>query len=93
VWAPLTEEAIFRGALYRHLRGRAGTAVCTIATALVFGLMHGYALPLLIPIITLGVIFALMREWRGSLVASITAHFLHNATVLTFGILMFQAMK
>lgn len=83
MWAPLVEETIFRGALYRQLRARwpwiAGAAV----TALAFGAMHGYAIPLLFPVMGLGFGFALLREWRGSTIASMTGHCIHNAGALT----------
>jgi membrane protease YdiL (CAAX protease family) len=81
VWAPLCEESIFRGALYRHMRGRAGIVVCAIGSALIFGLCHQYGPVLVFPVVILGVNFALLREWRGSLIAPITAHALHNGTV------------
>ena len=81
IWAPLCEESIFRGALYRHLRGRAGIVVSAIASAFIFGLSHAYGPILVFPVVMLGVTFALMREWRGSLIAPMTAHALHNATV------------
>lgn len=93
LWAPLVEETMFRGALYRHLRGRLGVLFSTAITAGVFGFMHGYSLPMILPVATLGVVFALMREWRGSLIVSMVAHFIFNATQLTLGILMNQAMK
>lgn len=93
IWAPFVEESIFRGALYRHLRGRVGLAIAVPVVAIMFGFMHGYPLPLLLPVIALGGTIALMREWRGSLIAPITGHFLHNATVLTFGVLFAEAMK
>jgi len=89
IWAPLCEESIFRGALYRHFRGRAGIVVSTIGTALVFGSLHRYGPVLVFPVVMMGVTFALMREWRGSLIAPVTAHAMHNATVmiLAFSIL------
>jgi membrane protease YdiL (CAAX protease family) len=36
----------------------------------------------------LAVVFSLLREWRGSLVPSITAHALHNAFITTLLILI-----
>jgi membrane protease YdiL (CAAX protease family) len=30
--------------------------------------------------------FAFMREWRGSIIAPMTAHFLHNFTMLTIAL-------
>jgi membrane protease YdiL (CAAX protease family) len=83
LWAPIVEEAIFRGALYRHLRGWWHWLPAGIVTALGFGLMHGYPLILLGPVIALGFGFAMIREWRGSLIASMTAHAIHNAATLT----------
>ncbi len=86
VWAPIVEETVFRGSLFRHLRSRVGLVLAAIGSALVFGLMHGYEILALSPVIALGFVFALMREWRGSLVAPVTAHAIHNAC--TLGILL-----
>jgi membrane protease YdiL (CAAX protease family) len=96
-WAPLVEEVVFRGALYRHLRGSwrgvGGVVVSAGVTALVFGIAHGYEWMLLGPVIVLGFNFALMREWRGSLIAPIFAHFMHNATVLVLVIGLFSMLR
>jgi membrane protease YdiL (CAAX protease family) len=93
VWAPVVEEAVFRGAFYRHVRGITGPFVAALLTAVGFGLMHGYDLLQLLPVMTLGFVFALMREWRGSLIPSMTAHFLNNAVVLGLVLLLFSALK
>jgi membrane protease YdiL (CAAX protease family) len=90
LWAPLVEEAMFRGALYRQLRSWWHWLPAGLVTALGFGLMHGYPLLLLGPVIALGFGFALLREWRGSLIASMTAHCVHNTMVIT---LVLVAMK
>lgn len=82
VWAPIVEESIMRGALYRHLRSRLHWLLVAPLTALFFGLMHGYAIFLLLPVITLGFNFALIREWRGSIIGCMVAHALHNGAVL-----------
>ncbi|MBS0198020.1 MAG: CPBP family intramembrane metalloprotease [Planctomycetes bacterium] len=89
VWAPFVEESLFRGALYRHLRGRRHFLIAAVVSAFAFGIMHGYDTFLLLPVMTLGFVFALMREWRSSLIGSMVAHSLHNATVLT---LLFLAL-
>lgn len=81
VWAPLCEESIFRGALYRHLRGRFGVVVSALGAAFLFGLSHNYGPVLVFPVVALGFTFCMLREWRGSLIASMTAHSMHNATV------------
>ncbi len=92
IWAPLAEESIFRGCLYRHLRGRLGIVLSSVLVALVFGFMHGYGVLFVPPVIALGFAFSIMREWRGSIIAPVTAHLLHNATLMTFMILMTRLM-
>lgn len=78
VWAPINEELLFRGGLYRHFRGILPVLLAAPISAVLFGFMHGYDPLLLLPVMTLGFNFALMREWRGNIVASMTAHALHN---------------
>jgi membrane protease YdiL (CAAX protease family) len=92
IWAPLVEETIFRGCFYRHLRARMGIIICAILSAVVFGVMHGYEFMLLGPVIALGFNFALMREWRDSLIGPIAAHALHNGTVLIIAIVAMNQM-
>lgn len=93
VWAPLVEETVFRGSLYRHLRSRLGVLTAAALTALAFGVAHGYEWLMLGPVIAIGFNFSLMREWRGSLIGPITAHCLHNATVLLLVIGLFTMLK
>ncbi|HZW09667.1 MAG TPA: CPBP family intramembrane glutamic endopeptidase, partial [Phycisphaerales bacterium] len=92
VWAPIMEETIFRGGLYRHMRGRVGVAPAALLTALLFAFLHSYGPLMTGPLIALGFTFALIREWRGSLVASMTAHCLHNATVTTISLIALRAL-
>lgn len=93
IWAPIVEETVFRGALFRHLRSRTGVLAAAVISALAFGIMHGYELLMLLPVISLGFIFALMREWRGSLVPSVVAHSLHNATLMLMLVLVLCAAR
>jgi membrane protease YdiL (CAAX protease family) len=83
IWAPLIEETVFRGALMRHLTSRMHWLVAAALTAAVFGAIHPYLLLGIVPVAFLGFVFALMRRWRGSLIASMTAHALHNGTIGT----------
>jgi membrane protease YdiL (CAAX protease family) len=92
-WAPIVEEAIFRGALYRHLRSSMHWVFAALLSATLFAFMHSYGPLMVTPIIALGFMFAFMREWRGSLIASMTAHFLHNFTLVAFMILFVQLIK
>lgn len=93
VWAPIVEECIFRGCLYRHVRSRVGVLLAALMTAGAFAFMHGYAVMLLLPVFTIGLIFAFIREWRGSIVSTITAHAMHNATVLTLVGALFMILR
>ena len=82
VWAPVVEESIFRGAMFRHLRRRTGLVLAALGSCMMFAILHGYVIAGLFMVGTLGFWFALMREWRGSLIAPATAHLIHNGVVL-----------
>ena len=83
VWAPLVEESIFRGALYHHLRGRLRPLSSGLLVGFVFAVIHPQGIAAVPALMALAVVFSLMREWRGSLIAPITAHALHNGTLVT----------
>jgi membrane protease YdiL (CAAX protease family) len=93
VLAPLVEETLFRGFLYRQLRestrslGRAGSVLLSgVVVSFVFAVIHPQG-PLGLPVLmTLAFAFALLREWRGSLTPSMTAHAINNlgVTLLLF---------
>ena len=84
LWAPIVEEVVFRGSLHRHLRARLRAGTTIAITAVGFALVHSYGPVAAAPLIVLGVSFALMREWRGSLIAPMTAHFMHNGVMMAF---------
>ncbi len=84
IWAPLCEELIFRGALFRHFSGYVHWSIAALGTAILFAFMHSYGPIFVTPLIALGFSFAFMRQWRGSLIAAITAHFIHNFSLLSF---------
>lgn len=93
VWAPIVEETVFRGVLHRHLRARLPFAVVGLFTAVLFAFMHAYGPLSTPPLIALGFTFAMLREWRGSLIAPMVGHFLHNATAMTLALLLFRIMS
>jgi membrane protease YdiL (CAAX protease family) len=89
VQAPLVEETMFRGVLYRHLRDasvRLGRGMSILLSALaasfVFAVIHPQGLFGVPVLMALACGFAAAREWRNSLVGPMTAHALHNAAVL-----------
>jgi len=96
VAAPIVEETMFRGVLYRHLRERsiawnraASVAVAAVINSVIFAAIHPQGL-LAIPLLaTLAIGFTLAREWRGSLVSSITMHALNNTMVTMLMLFLF----
>ena len=81
VWAPLLEEIVMRGALYRAVRPWARWLGASLITALVFGIIHPYGIEGLCQVAFGGFAYAIIREWRGSLIACMVAHMLHNGTI------------
>jgi len=81
-FAPLFEETMFRGALFRDLRRRFGLILSAAIMAVVFAAIHPQG-PAMIPALgSLAFGFALIREWRGSLIAPMTAHAVHNGILV-----------
>ncbi len=81
-FAPFIEETLFRGALHRHLRGRLGFLVAALIGGLVFAALHPQGW-IAIPALTgMGIGFALIREWRDSLIAPMVAHAINNGLIV-----------
>lgn len=78
--APIGEELMFRGFLYRWLRQRHSFRLALWATSALFALLHLAPHAVLI-YTTLGLAFGLVYEWSGSLWAPILLHSLWNLTV------------
>lgn len=88
IWAPVIEESFFRGMLFGYFRRRLHWSVAGISTGFLFAVIHpqGWiAVPVLAAI---GFTLSAIREWRGSIIASMTAHALNNGVVLMLAILM-----
>jgi membrane protease YdiL (CAAX protease family) len=90
VAAPIVEEIMFRGVLYRHLREAAGNwsrAASILFSALVSGFVFAVIHPqgwLGVPVLMgLATAFALAREWRRSLLPSMIAHGINNGVTMT----------
>lgn len=83
VWAPIVEETVFRGALYHHMRARMIAPVSGIIVGFIFAAIHPQGWVAIPALMSLAIVFAFLREWRGSLIAPITAHALNNAFVIT----------
>jgi len=88
VLAPVVEELVFRGLLYRMLRERWGVLVSVAVSAAFFSLIHHGML--FSPQLIGGVIFALAYEWSRSLWVSIALHMGANTAVYLLSVLGFS---
>jgi membrane protease YdiL (CAAX protease family) len=88
VWAPIVEETIFRGAFYHHLRRWMGPAATAIVVALVFAVAHPQGLAAVPALTSIALVFAGLREWRGSALGAIAAHAVHNAAIVSLFVLV-----
>lgn len=78
----LCEEVLFRGYIFRAFEKSWGIIAAIIVSGFVFGLFH-IQLTNLLPLASLGMLFALMTWLSGSLWPAIAAHFINNgASVL-----------
>jgi len=92
IWAPIVEETMFRGALFHHLR-RFGKGwrwlPSALLTSFIFAAIHPQGWTYIPVLGALAFVFAGLREWRGSILTSATAHFMQNCfvVILMVGIL------
>lgn len=78
VMAPIFEEIIFRGIFFHYLRGTAAAAGAALITGFFFAILHPQGLAAVPMLAAIGFVLAMIREWRGSLIASMTAHAFNN---------------
>ena len=85
VVAPICEEFLFRGFIFRALRNWRGVWPAAAITGILFGLVHGLSAPAidLLPLALLGFVLCLVYDWAGSLYPCIVLHVLNNA--IAFG--------
>ena len=93
--APLVEETMFRGVLYRHLRDATwrwpplvSIALAAGLNSFIFAAIHPQGL-MAVPLLTaLALGFSMARQWRGSLMAPMMMHAMHNGMVTSLLVLM-----
>jgi membrane protease YdiL (CAAX protease family) len=81
-FAPFFEELFFRGALHRHLRSRFRFFGAALLGSLIFAALHPQGLYGIPALAAMGMGFSLLREWRDSLVAPMTAHAINNGALV-----------
>jgi membrane protease YdiL (CAAX protease family) len=97
VFAPLVEEIVFRGVLYRHLRERLGRLgqfasfmVAALASSALFAAIHPQGIVFAPILAGLGFAFCIARELRGSLIAPMVAHGINNALIVGLNVALFS---
>ena len=81
--APVLEEFLFRGILYRAMKRPFGMGLAILLSALLFALVHKNALSFL-PLTFLGVFLAFAYERTGDLRTCILMHAFFNMTMVLF---------
>lgn len=85
VVAPICEEILFRGFMFRALRNWGGFWPAALITAAFFGAVHGLSAPAvdLLPLALLGFVLCAVYQRTGSLYPCIAIHVLNNT--IAFG--------
>ncbi len=78
ILAPLIEETLFRGILYRTGQQLGYPRLALFGSSLLFAVIHASLLTLL-PLTVLAIIFARLYDYTGRLIAPIVAHSLFNS--------------
>lgn len=80
--APIVEEFVFRGLIYRYLRGKKSIIYAVLVSAAIFAVAH--FIPTLIPaLFVLGIALALVAQRYDSIYPAMMLHALNNAIGLT----------
>jgi len=93
--APIVEETMFRGVLYRHLRELscwidriASVIFSALVSSFIFAVIHPQGLVAVPMLMSLAFGFVMAREWRGTLLPGMVAHGINNGVVLMLSILI-----
>lgn len=98
VAAPIVEEIMFRGALYRHLRDAtrglgiaASVILSTLINTFIFAIIHPQGWVAAPALMSLAVMFTILREWRGTLIPAMVTHAVWNGVVMTLLIIALRS--
>ena len=95
ILAPIVEELLFRGVIFRSLR-KYGLLIAHIVSALLFGFLHIYSALLngdmtqliqMIPYVAMGFVFSYSYEKRGNIGSAILLHMLNNLIAVALSII------
>ncbi len=92
VAAPVTEEVIFRGVLFRALAGKLGLWLGAVLSSVVFALIHFeilFSQPIaLAGLFTVGMLLALAYHLTGSLLVPVLGHAVFNAVSVSLALII-----
>ena len=79
--APVSEEILYRGVLFRSFRNRLGVVSAALLSSVVFASLHFYDVYGLASVGIFGLSCALLYSATGSLTTTIALHMLYNSTI------------
>lgn len=82
VWAPVSEEMMFRGLFYSGLTSRIRWWAAALLSSFIFAVIHPQGWLAVPVLMTIAFGFAILRRWRGSLVPSMFAHACNNGVLI-----------
>ncbi len=82
-FAPLMEELLVRGGIYRFCRQHLGRSASLLISGVIFGVLH-FNLASLVPLSFFGMVLAIAYETTGSIRVPIVAHALFNLNTILF---------
>jgi membrane protease YdiL (CAAX protease family) len=88
IWAPVSEELMFRGLLFPGLSAWLRWVIGILTSAFIFAVIHPQGWAGVPAIMALAAGFSLLRMWRQSLIAPMTAHALNNGLVCLMVLLL-----
>jgi uncharacterized protein len=80
---PVIEEIFFRGFCYTTFKKYIGPGGAMVLSAVFFAFVH-YSVFAFLPVFALGMVLAYLYEKRGTLMASITVHIVHNSLFIGY---------
>lgn len=87
--APIVEEIMFRGVLYRHLREATGglgpvlsVGLSALWVSFIFAVIHPQGWVAVPALMALAIAFTIAREWRVTLIPGMVAHGVNNGVLM-----------
>ena len=90
VLAPIVEEIVFRGGIYRFLKSQSSVLTAQIISGALFASMHGNLMSFL-PLLVIGIILARQYEGSGNILVPICFHAYFNGFNLLMILIMSQS--